>query len=119
MNGAKRNGDFLLLTDPARCPKCYARRLTCDYCPACGIRLFSKPIEFAAFETGTGIRNWWCWHPSDGWKHRDHWMVDTARPNHCQYQLPDLPKDYGRQTTPGEVAQAPLQQKRKNREVLK
>lgn len=98
--------DYLYLTDKQRCPVCFARRCFADgNCHNCGVRLFTSiNIDFQKFEDETPIRLWWAWTPESGWKHRDHFMVQNARPN-VRYSAPKIPDaNYGRQTTPDQVA---------------
>lgn len=47
---------------------------------------------------------WWAFDEIKGWVQRDHFMVENAEANHRFYKSPDLDTNYGRQTTPEEVA---------------
>ena len=101
--------DTLLLTDPRKCPNCHAKfsRALNGNCPNCGTRLFSHTTHnFHAFESETGVGNWWAMHKEKGWVHRDHFMVENAKPlnKHYSLTLTDPPKNYGKSTTPEAVA---------------
>jgi hypothetical protein len=97
----------LLLTDKNRCPQCFVRR-NGDFdgnCHNCGTRLFPSILfDFQKYEDDGNVRHWWAFTKESGWKHRDHFMVATAKPQD-KYQKPvELEKSYGRSTTPAEVA---------------
>ena len=99
--------DFFRLLDPKRCPGCgflgrYARN---GMCLSCGVRLFPHTHnDFRAFEMAEGIRHWWAFDREHGWRHRDFFMVPDAKPLLRNPKINPLPKNYGRKTTPGEVA---------------
>jgi hypothetical protein len=113
---------YLLLLDPLKCPACRVRRRN-NYtapCHNCGVKLFaSTENDFKSFEQEAGIMYWWSFHRTDGWKARDHYMVEDLKPLHRVYTPPKLDKNYGRQTTPGEVAQAPRRLREKKLKIVK
>ena len=77
-----------------------------DFCPneKCCIRLFPHTnYMFNRYEDAGEIRHFYVW-TNDGWKHRDHFMEKIARPLTREISLPKLPANYGKHTTPGEVA---------------
>lgn len=75
------------------------------------------PKNPEVFEFETGIRHWWSWHPQNGWQHRDHFMVPNIKPNHRVYRVPKLPKNYGKEITPGDVVARSAKSKRVNRKA--
>lgn len=97
--------EYVLLTDQKVCPGCRARRsFLTGNCHNCGIKIFTTcPAQPQKFEDETGVRHWWAWHPIDGWKHRDHYMIEGIKPNHRVYKAPNLAKNYGKEITPGEI----------------
>jgi hypothetical protein len=99
--------DLLFLNDRNRCPVCFVRRNGSNdgSCHNCGVRLFpSVNYDFKRFEDETPIRFWWAYDVRSGWKHRDHFMVVNARLQERHQASIKLDKDYGRKTTPAEVA---------------
>ena len=121
MGIVKKTDQFVFLTDRHRCPKCLARIdvVSGANCRNCGTKLFLRPIDFKKFEDETGLLYWWCWHHENGWMHRDHFMVEGVKPNHREYKVPKLPKDYGLHTTPEEVAMAPRKMREKRLKIIK
>jgi hypothetical protein len=98
--------DYLLLKDPTRCPGCgYKGRFPRNgVCGTCGLRLFpSLEYDFAAFDRDTAM-NFWAFDRNRGWISRDHILIANAQPNKRTVNLPKLARDYGRHTTPDEVA---------------
>ncbi len=98
----------LLLTDKNRCPQCGVRRIGSNsgLCHNCGTRLFPNIlVDFQKYEDDGNVRHWWAFASKEkGWMHRDHFMVKTARPQERHAPPPKIEKNYGRHTTPGEVA---------------
>lgn len=69
------------------------------------MRLFSNQnINFDRFEEDTNIAVWWAFDKTKGWMYRDHFMIPEAAPMAKRFELPEVPKDYGKQTTPDAVA---------------
>lgn len=105
-----KGGDYCLLMDETRCPKCMTRRDNITgFCHNCGLKLFaSTDYDFHKFELDNNIRNWWAFHRIDGWKFRDFFMVENAKPNHRVLKIDPKALDptYGKTTTPAEVANA-------------
>lgn len=103
----KKSGNYLFLTDVSICPACRCRRGNhSGKCKNCGIQLFnSAEPDFNKYEADGNVPHWWAFHKFDGWKHRDHFMVEAAKPLHRKFVVPNLAKDYGKTTTPAEVAQ--------------
>ena len=99
--------ELLLLKDPCRCPACGQRRADPIRwkCISCGITLFSHTgYGFENFERETGCVYWWAFDKERGWMYRDHFIVKDAKPLPRDVALKPIPKDYGKHTTPGEVA---------------
>jgi hypothetical protein len=99
--------DFLKLEDKTRCPSCgYKHRVPVNgSCSGCGVRLFpTTDPDFRRFTEETGIRHFFAFHNIDGWKHADHFLISDAKPLHRNPSINPIPKNYGRKTTPGEVA---------------
>lgn len=99
--------NLLLLSHKNVCPQCFVRRNgemdAC--CHNCGTRLFpSVNFDFQKYEDDGNVRHWWAFTNEAGWKHRDHFMVKSAKPQERYSPPPKIEKDYGRHTTPGEVA---------------
>lgn len=105
-----KGGNFVFLMNPLTCPFCRVKRQNVTgFCHNCGVKLFSSTAyDFHKFEAETPIRNWWAFHKFDGWKFRDFYMIENAKPL-CpiiKIDLKALDKNYGRQTTPSQVAAA-------------
>jgi hypothetical protein len=108
--------DFIYLSDLNRCPKCFVRWQASQNkpCHNCGVKLFvsGPPQDADVMELETGMRNWWAWDSHRGWVHRDHWVVEGAKPLIRHYEVPKLDKDYGKHTTPEAVRAGKAQTKR-------
>jgi hypothetical protein len=63
-------------------------------------------------------RNFWCYTEDDGWKFSDFFLVPNAKPQHRVLDLKPLPKDYGKHTTPQQVAQRGGKLSKQQREAL-
>ena len=98
--------DYLRLTDPKRCPSCghKGQFRKNGFCGNCATRLFSSVGDFHQMEDQGLPPHYWTFTKEDGWKHRDHFIVHGARPNPRTIKLAKLPKDYGKRTTPSQVA---------------
>ncbi|MDE2097590.1 MAG: hypothetical protein KGL39_10115 [Patescibacteria group bacterium] len=83
-------------------------------CHNCGLRLFmdDSTIDFNAFEEGTGIVNWWAFNRQDGWKFRDFYMIENAKPVERGFNVSPPDKNYGRQTTPEAISAGSSRTKR-------
>jgi hypothetical protein len=98
--------DYLLLRNPNSCPACgftgrYPRN---GVCASCGLRLFpSLNYNFQAFAAEV-CENFWAFDKSRGWVHRDHLLIRGTRPQQRALNLKPLPEDYGKHTTPAQVA---------------
>lgn len=106
---------FRYLTDKNRCPVCFVRReFNTGNCHNCGVRLFRGTFNrFDEFEEETGIVNWWAWHDeATGWRHRDYYMVENAKPQERIFEMPKIEKNYGRTETPDSIRAKKAQTKR-------
>ena len=98
--------DYIFLTDKTRCPSCKVRRsFISGNCHNCGTRLFNSiESDFHKFEAETGTVVWWAYHPAKGFVFRDHFMIPNAAPLVKRYEVDKIDRNYGRTTTPAEVA---------------
>jgi len=99
--------DYLRLTDPKRCPSCGQKGQSRKngFCGKCSTRLFSSVCDFHQMEAQGLLPHYWAFTKDDGWKHRDHFIVHGAAPNPRTIALAKLDQNYGRHTTPQQVAQ--------------
>lgn len=98
--------DYLRLKNPKQCPSCghrgnYRKN---GFCGKCNMRLFSTVGDFHQMEAMGLPPVYWAFTKDDGWKYRDHFIVHNAKPNPRTIKLAKLPDDYGKKSTPGEVA---------------
>lgn len=66
--------NYLLLNNSKVCPVCRCKGRVNHFtnCPNCGTMLFLRAICFKQWEADGGIPNWWIFHKTNGWMHRDH-----------------------------------------------
>lgn len=98
--------DFIFLRDPCRCPSCGKKgdHPKNGFCGNCNTRLFSTVGNFHQMEADGLLPHYWAFTKEDGWKHRDHFIVPGAKPQTRKLNLPEIPKNYGAHTTPGQIA---------------
>lgn len=94
--------DFIFLRDPCRCPSCGKKgdHPKNGFCGNCNTRLFSSVGDFHQMEANGLLPFYWAFTKDDGWKYRDHFIVENAKPLAREVYTPKLPKDYGTHTTP-------------------
>ena len=64
--------DLILLKDPKVCPHCRRHSVGHDHCWNCGMRLFKRPINFAAYDADGNDARFWLWTNEHGWIYADH-----------------------------------------------
>lgn len=98
--------DFIFLRDPCRCPSCGKKGAARKngFCGNCNTRLFSTVGDFHQMERNGLLPHYWAFTQEHGWKHRDHFIIATAKPQPRAAKLPDVPKHYGMHTTPHQVS---------------
>jgi len=81
--------EYILLRDIKRCPHCGNKPIskTSSHCGRCGMRLFFRPIDFAAYEADGNPRRYWLWTNDRGWIYRDFVMSPDAAPQTAAWEF--------------------------------
>jgi len=83
---------LLLLKNRNECPKCRSKRTGYHngQCANCGIPLFVTSISFDAYEADGNSREYYYFHPENGWMHRSQIMMkQQALSREIDLQIPE------------------------------
>lgn len=109
--------EYLLLKQKTQCPRCRAKRRSTinGHCANCGIQLFVNPINFQAFEDDGHSREWWFFHPSNGWMHRSQVMIEE-RP--IERRIPELVTEKNTKSAEQRVEEVKAETRDKMRAIM-